>query len=136
LKTIFPKISPISFGMDSTAFCDFIAKIWFFLFFLAAASKSYQLLIVTNGKSSENPNHIQREFLFNNGIHSQNTLAASKLLPEKTNLYKRGVLSLRAADCFAPFPCEAWRPAVTSRGQEGKGWGWGCCHFAPPTPIK
>jgi hypothetical protein len=37
------------------------------------------------------------------------------------------------SNCFAPSPCEAGRPAVTSRGQEERVGVWG--YFAPPTPL-
>jgi hypothetical protein len=53
-------------------------------------------------------NRIQREFLFNNCIQSQNPFPASSPPRQKTNLLKRGVLSLRATDfCFSvsPFLC-------------------------------
>jgi hypothetical protein len=53
------------------------------------------------------PNRIQREFLFNDAIQSQNTFPASSHPRQKTNLLKLGVLSLRAADraegCAAAF---------------------------------
>jgi hypothetical protein len=99
MNAISRKISSVPFGTFSTDFCSFIAKICILLFFFALASKSHSLLIINNSLSplskwrgggvlslraaerAEVTNRIQREFLFNNGIHSQ-----------------RGVLSLRAAE--------------------------------------
>jgi hypothetical protein len=51
-------------------------------------------------------NRIQREFLFNNGIHSQNISSASKHPRQKTNFSKQLVL-------------------LPSLAKRGKGWGWG-----------
>jgi hypothetical protein len=104
---------------NSTVFCVLLTKICISLFFLALASKNFRLLIAINYLFPENPNRIQREFLFNDAIASQKLFSCLRQCHEKTNLFKRrravtsrrrqrGVLSLRAADREA------------------------CCHFAPP----
>jgi hypothetical protein len=65
-------------GKKMTIFQRFMADLWFSLFFHVSASKFIKTLIVNYASET---NGMQREFLFNNGIHSQ-----------------RGVLSLRAAE--------------------------------------
>jgi hypothetical protein len=105
LNTIAPTTAHLLLGMDSTDLCVLITDLWFLLFFFALASKFQQLLITTY---AINTNRIQREFLFNNCIQSQNTMSASKHLLQKTNFPK---LSFLCALCVC---------AVTSRGQEGR----------------
>jgi hypothetical protein len=69
-----------------TAFCVFMTEIWFSLFFHVSNSKLQQLLITAN---AVNTNRIQREFLFNNCIQSQNLSSASKHPRQKTNFLKQ-----------------------------------------------
>jgi hypothetical protein len=103
----------------SPPFRHLIAEIWFSLSFSAIASKFSQLLITTAIRIS---NQFQREFLVNDAIASQEFSSASKHPLQKTNLLKRKYK--------IPFHCEAGRPAVTSRGQEGRVRDGGCCHLA------
>jgi hypothetical protein len=77
--------SPTPFQQILAPFCQFIAKIWFSLFFVAPASKFNQILITTNRRVS---NQIQREFLFNNAIASQNFFSYSARLTISSNLLK------------------------------------------------
>jgi hypothetical protein len=102
-----------------TAFQRKIANLWFSLSFSVVASKSHFLLITTAIRIS---NQFQREFLVNDAIASQEFSSASKHPLQKTNLLKRKYK--------IPFHCEAGRPAVTSRGQEGRLRDGGCCHLA------
>jgi hypothetical protein len=77
-----------------TIFQRFMADLWFSLFFHVSASKLCALLITGNALGT---NQIQREFLFNNGIHSQNDSSASKPPRQKTNFFKRGVFCSRSS---------------------------------------
>jgi hypothetical protein len=70
----------------STALCVFIAKTCILLFFVVSASKSLSLLITAKAADT---NRIQREFLFNNGILSQEYSSASKQSRQKTNFFKQ-----------------------------------------------
>jgi hypothetical protein len=113
LKTISTKIAYLILDMNSTAFCRFMAEIWFLLFFLASNSESPKLLITANAVRgvlslraadtatcvtcavrgvlslrAADTNQIQREFLFNNCIQSQNISSASKYSRQKTNFLK------------------------------------------------
>jgi hypothetical protein len=108
---------------NSKVFCVLLLDSCISLFFLAFASKKFQLLIAINHPFPENSNRIQREFLFNDAIASQKLFSCLRQCHEKTNLFKRrravtlrrrqrGVLSLCAADREA------------------------CCHFAPPTERR
>jgi hypothetical protein len=99
----------------STAFCILMTEMCISLSFPNLASKFYLLLITTASRVS---NQIQREFYSNDAIASQELFLYSTCFAKLTNLLKQ----------FTPFPCEAGRPAVTSRGQEGKAGG--CYHFA------
>jgi hypothetical protein len=82
-------------------------------------------------------NQIQREFLFNDAIASQNLVPASSPLRQKTNLLKLGVLVTcavkRRTAVKAPLSIvslrTSWRGAggeVCAAEREA------CCHFAPP----
>jgi hypothetical protein len=93
MNTVSLKISWPLFGMDSTYLCAFIAKIWLFLSFFALASKFQFSLIINNPLQSKNPNRIQRDFLFNNSIQSQNTISASSPPRQKTNVSQPCVFS-------------------------------------------
>jgi hypothetical protein len=53
---------------------------------------------IRSAPPAHDTNRIQREFLFNDAIASQTRFLASSHPRRKTNLYKQGVLSLRAAD--------------------------------------
>jgi hypothetical protein len=119
--------------MLSTDFRHFIAKTCIFLFFIASASKTLRLLITAYAAK---PNPIRTNFDSNvairtfRGVLSLRAADASlKTVMPKNKLCQteacchfappterravtsrrrqRGVLSLRAADSFAPFPCEA-----------------------------
>jgi hypothetical protein len=73
----------------TTDFCSFIAEICILLFFFASNSKLAQLLIIDNLLET---NQIQREFLFNNCIQSQEFCHAQKFpqnLPIFSNQFKR-----------------------------------------------
>jgi hypothetical protein len=70
----------------STALCVLIAKTCILLFFVVSASKSLSLLITANAADT---NRIQREFLFNNCILSQEYSSASKQSRQKTNFFKQ-----------------------------------------------
>jgi hypothetical protein len=83
-----PKNASILFGTYSTGFRHFITKICILLFVQNLASKSVQLLI---SNYSLETNRIQREFLFNNGIPSQEFLSASKPPRQKTNFFKQSL---------------------------------------------
>jgi hypothetical protein len=103
---------PTLFRQIFAAFCVLIAETYISLFFHFSASKLARLLITNTAIIT---NRIQREFLFNNCIQSQEFSSASKHSHQKTNFYKQisallsspkwrgvggevGVLSLRAAD--------------------------------------
>jgi hypothetical protein len=73
-------------GKKMTIFQRFMADLWFSLFFHVSASKFIKTLIVNYASET---NGMQREFLFNNGIHSQNDSSASSHPRQKTNLFKR-----------------------------------------------
>jgi hypothetical protein len=137
MNTVSSKISSMSFGMVSADFRHFMTDLCISLFFPVFASKIDYSLIVINNQLPKIPNQFQREFLFNNGIHSQNISSASKYSRQKTNLFKqrravtsrrrhRGVLSLRAADTEAccHFAPPTQRRAVTLRRRK-EAWGWG-----------
>jgi hypothetical protein len=118
MNIIFPKISCFVFGMVSTAFCHFIAKIWFLLFFFASASKLRQLLIMTTSQFS---NQFQREFDSNVAIRTFEFSSASSLPCQTTNLLKRRpAVTSRRRPLFFP-PCEAGRVRVGIRQTESKG---------------
>jgi hypothetical protein len=74
-------------------FCALIAEICISLFFLVHASKFAPLLITAYAAET---NRIQREFLFNVARATRDEILASRHPRQKTNLSKRGVLSLRA----------------------------------------
>jgi hypothetical protein len=112
------------------AFCVFVTEICILLFFLVSNLKLAQLLITTTSHFS---NQIQREFLFNNCIQSYSPVPASSHLCQKNKPFQTNFdsnVAIRTFDyepsapktnlfkLFTPFPCEAGRPAVTSRGQE------------------
>jgi hypothetical protein len=63
----------------------------FLLFFVFTLKIGFSLRVAET-------NRIQREFLFNDAIQSQNLVPASSHPRQKTNLFKLGLLSLRAAD--------------------------------------
>jgi hypothetical protein len=67
------------------AFCVLMTHSCILLFFHDLASKLRQLLITVNAADT---NRFQREFLFNNCIHSQNLSSASKPPRQKTNFLK------------------------------------------------
>jgi sigma54-dependent transcription regulator len=75
------------FQQSFAAFHILIADSCIFLCFLAAAPKLPSLLITTSSSKSKNSNRIQREFLFNNGIQSQNLSSASKHQREKKQTF-------------------------------------------------
>jgi hypothetical protein len=89
---------PTHFQQIFAPLCVVRAEICILLFFLASNSKFKQLLITHNEISSNLQrrftNQIQREFLFNNCIQSQNLFSASKCPRKKTNLFKRRPASL------------------------------------------
>jgi hypothetical protein len=70
--------------------------------FLCASALSFYLLFFAD---LLHPNRIQREFLFNNCIHSQKYSSASKQSRQKTNLLKqrRAVTSRRRHFAFSPI---------------------------------
>jgi hypothetical protein len=74
-----------AFQQIFASFCVFITDSCILLFFSKLASKFEQLLITTTTPAT---NQIQREFLFNNAIHSQNLFSASSYPLQKTNFYK------------------------------------------------
>jgi hypothetical protein len=106
-KELSERMSPQIVSSFATAFRRFIAEICISLFLWNRASKSHRLLITTTSSKIAKSNQIQREFLFNNCIQSQNISSASKYSRQKTNFPKPNSLSLRSGRC---------------------------CHFAPPTP--
>jgi hypothetical protein len=132
----------------SIAFRHFMTEICIFLSFYILASKSRQLLITAN---TVDTNQFQREFLFNNCIHSQNLSSASKPPRQKTNFLKqrRAVTSRRrkpflSLKTSAPknkllqtkLPLLAKRGGVLSlRAAEKRVGVRGYCHFAPPTSF-
>jgi hypothetical protein len=95
----------------STWLQRFMTETCILLFFSMLASKSQQLLITDYATDT---NRIQREFLFNNCIQSQNLFSASKLSRQKTNF---------------PKPRRVKSPLSTSELESavGKGRGWGFC---------
>jgi hypothetical protein len=109
-----PKNASILFGTYSTGFRHFITKICILLFVQNLASKSVQLLI---SNYSLETNRIQREFLFNNGIPSQEFLSASKPPRQKTNLFKqrRAVTSRRRKPFPQPQNCHAKKQTFSNR---------------------
>jgi hypothetical protein len=89
----------------STDFCSFITEICILLFFFASNSKITHLLITIYASDT---NRIQREFLFNNAIHSQNFCHAQKLQPKRPIFSNQFKLSFVANQ-------KRRRRAVTSR---------------------
>jgi hypothetical protein len=101
MNIISPKTSAIPFGMLSTDFRYFMAKICILLFFRRSRPKFRQFLIITNPLfTSRN----QTNFDSNVAIRTFEFSSASNLRAKKQIFSNRGVQSLRAADSFPPCP--------------------------------
>jgi hypothetical protein len=74
-----------AFQQNFAAFCTLMTEICISLFYFVSYSKSRTLLIT--GYAAET-NRIQREFLFNNGIQSQNFFSSVSQCPLESNLLK------------------------------------------------
>jgi hypothetical protein len=100
---------PTLFQQIFAFFCVLMTEIWFFLFSHNLASKLCSLLITIyirflpslptslrvqwGGVGGGVTNRIQREFLFNDAIASQELVSYSRLFAKLTNLLKQFVLS-------------------------------------------
>jgi hypothetical protein len=81
----------MTINTSSTPFHHFMAKICILLFFLVFASKFRQSLITDNAAIT---NQMQREFLFNNCIQSQEFFSRLSQHPKKTNFFKRTLIQM------------------------------------------
>jgi hypothetical protein len=106
---------PTPFQQIFAAFCVLMTDSYIFLFFCNLASKFQQLLIIANAADI---NRIQREFLFNNCIASQNYFSSLSQCRKNPNFLKP-----------LPFVEMLTRRAVTSRRRKAE-------MLIVPLPLK